>query len=92
MNPQAPPQSRRRGRPRRKTPALPVCVRLSAPVHDALIRLAMTRGISVSAAIRRAIVRELLYLKNSRTAQECYVADAALAAAAPIVESQARGK
>jgi hypothetical protein len=63
---------RRRGRPKRETPALPICVRLSAPVHDALIRLADRHGVSVSAAIRRAIVRELLYLKNSGAAPQCY--------------------
>jgi hypothetical protein len=62
----------RRGRPRRVVPVTPVCVRLAAPMHDALIKLAVDRGDSVSATIRRAIRRELSYPKNSTVAHGCY--------------------
>lgn len=71
-----PVEPRRRGRPRRQTPASALCVRLSARMHDALIRMASLRGVSVSAAVRRAIGRELLYLKKSRRESECYGGDA----------------
>jgi hypothetical protein len=69
--------TRRRGRPSRVVPTTAVCVRLSMRMHDALIRFANDRGVTVSGAIRRAIGRELLYPGNSAAPSRCYRGDAA---------------
>lgn len=56
---------RLRGRPRHAVPALPVSVRLPPDLHDDLIRLAGVRRQPLTAVIRRALKRELTYLKKS---------------------------
>jgi hypothetical protein len=59
-------ERRRPGRPKAAVPRQPVCVRLPAPLHDALIRLAQARRTTITALIRDGVVRELLYSQNSK--------------------------
>lgn len=58
------PAKRRRGRPRVAVERKPVSVRLLAPEHDRLLKLAERHDMTLTELIRRGIRRELAYLQK----------------------------